>query len=341
MNKSLPVISVITIVKNNEELLPRAMDSVLAQSFTDFEHIIVNDGSTDGTKAIIEDYAEKDNRVKPKHMPQNVGRAMARNTGLDMAKGKYIFFLDADDYLPETSLIDLYEVAEMDNVDIVFGRFKAFDQQTGQMKDYHYTDDFINKELHKFRLDDHLDVIKNHSIIGRLYKRSLLEQHNIRFSTTRKNGEDVPFSFYTAFYASSMSMVPQKTIYYYSVGNFLATANESKLFDARDNLIETLEFSKEKGSEALIHMMQHKSANFAGNLGRAKVVFGIGEKFKAFLPSLVPLVTDIEDSVLKTLSPYHQNFVKSLIAGDFAKSFLLFTHKGKSKRHNQCAATRR
>jgi glycosyltransferase involved in cell wall biosynthesis len=95
MGKAAPAISVITIVKNNEELLPRAVDSVLAQSFADFEHIIVNDGSTDGTKAIIDAYAEKDQRVKPKHLFQNVGRGMARNAGMDTARGKYIFFLGA------------------------------------------------------------------------------------------------------------------------------------------------------------------------------------------------------------------------------------------------------
>lgn len=325
MNKSLPVISVITIVKNNEELLPRAVDSVLAQSFTDFEHIIVNDGSTDSTKAIIDDYAEKDNRVKPKHMSQNVGRAMARNKGLDTAKGKYIFFLDADDYLPEAAFMDLYEVAEMDNVDIVFGRFRAFDQLTGQMKAYHYSDDLINKELHKFRLDDHLAIVKNHSIIGRLYRRALLEKNKIRFSTVRKNGEDVVFAFYTAFYAATMSMIPAKIVYYYSIGNFLATANESKLLDAMDNLLETLQFSIKNGSDALIKEMQKKAASFAADLRRAKQVYGLGDEFKSFLPRLLPLIKDIPDDVLQSLPPYPQSFTHALLAADFDGAFSLYT----------------
>lgn len=327
MDQTAPAISVITIIKNNEGSLPRAVDSVLAQSFTDFEHIIVNDGSTDGTKAIIDDYAEKDNRVKPKHMPQNVGRAMARNTGLDTAKGKYIFFLDADDYLPETSFMDLYEVAEMDNVDIVFGRFKAFDQQTCQMKAYHYSDDFINKELHKFHLDDHLALVKNHSIIGRLYRRTMLERNKIRFSTIRKNGEDVAFAFYTAFYADTMSMVPDKIIYYYSIGNFLAAANESKLFDAQDNLLETLEFSLKNGSTALIKEMQRKTACFVGDLRRAQQVYGLNDTFKSYLSTLVPLVKDISEDVLNSLPPYPQGFARALLAADFEEAFSLFIKK--------------
>ena len=324
MDKTSPVISIITIVKNNQELLPRAVDSALAQSFSDLEHIIVNDGSTDQTTAIIDNYAEKDKRIKPKHMPHNVGRAMARNAGLDSAKGKYIFFLDSDDHLPKTSLMDLYRIAESDNVDIVYGRFKAFDQQTGQMKNYHYTDDIINKELHEFRLDDHLALVNNHSIIGRLYKREMLERNSIRFNTERKNGEDVTFAFYTAFFAESMSMVPSKIVYFYNIGNFLAKANESKIFDARDNVLETLKFSLENGSEALIHAMQKKAASFASDLRRTMQVYGLTDKLRKYLTTLVPLVKDISSEALHSLPPYPQCFVHALLGSDFAEAFSLF-----------------
>lgn len=328
MGQAVPAISVITIVKNNEDLLPRAIASVLRQIFTDFEFIIVNDGSTDGTQVIIDEYADKDKRVQPFHMTQNVGRASARNTGLDKAKGNYIFFLDSDDYLPETALMDLYNVAEKDNVDIVYAGIKAFDHTTMAWKPYHYTDDFINHEKHNFRLDEHPDLVNNHAIIGRLYRREFLENNHIRFSTIRKNGEDVAFAFYTACHASFMSMVPEKFVYYYSSGNFLATANESKLLDARDNLIETIGYAKENCSNEVIKKVQSKAAIFAGNLERAKVVFGISEKLQSFLPSLVPLVEGVTDDVLQTLPPYYQNFAKFLIAGDFTNALLLFEQKG-------------
>ena len=138
MGKARPAISVITIVKDNEELLPRAVDSVLGQSFTDFEHIIVNDGSTDNTRAIIEDYAGKDKRVKPKHLIQSVGRASARKEGMDAVRGRYVFFLDSDDYLPATALMDLYEEAEQNNADIVYGRIRTFEQSSGKVLPWHY-----------------------------------------------------------------------------------------------------------------------------------------------------------------------------------------------------------
>lgn len=324
MDQAAPVVSVITIVKNNEKLLPRAIASVLGQTCPDFEYILIDDGSTDTTKDIIDHNAANDKRLRPCHLERNAGRAAARNIGLDMARGRYIFFLDSDDFLPETALKNLYDPAEKDNVDIVYARIKAFEQSTMAWKPHHYTDDFINQERHHFRLDDYPALVNNHTIIGRLYRRKFLEDKHIRFSTTRKNGEDVAFAFYTAVHASSMSMIPQEIVYYYNVGNFLATANEAKLFDARDNIIETLEFARRNCSNGLIREVQAKAAIFAGNLERAKVVYGSGARLQAFLPSLLPLVAATPDEVLQALSPYHRDFAKCLITGDIPGALRLF-----------------
>jgi glycosyltransferase involved in cell wall biosynthesis len=324
MDQTVPAVSIITIVKNNEKLLPRAIASVLGQTFLDFEYILVNDGSTDDTRAIIDRFATKDKRVRPCHLDCNVGRAAARNFGLDKASGRYIFFLDSDDFLPETALKDLCETAEKDNVDIVYAGIKAFEQTTMAWKSHHYTDDFIHHERHIFRLDEYPELVNNHTIIGRLIRREFLEDKQIRFSTIRKNGEDVAFAFYTAFHASSMSMLPEKIVYYYNSGNFLATANESKLFDARDNIIETLEFAKKNCSNGLIREVQAKAALFAGNLERARVVYGSNAKLRSFLPSLLPLVNGIPEEVLLALPSYHRDFAKFLIAGDFSGALRLF-----------------
>jgi glycosyltransferase involved in cell wall biosynthesis len=328
MGNRAPAISVITIVKNEEELLPRAVHSVLAQSFADFEHIIVNDGSSDGTRAIIDDYAKKDQRVKPRHMPENMGRAMARNAGLDSAQGKYILFVDADDYLPETSLTDLYEVAEQDKADIVFAGVKAFDQTTRTWHQLHYTDYFINHERHKFRLDDYPELVRNHLITGRLYRRLFLIQNNIRFSTTRKNGEDVTFAFYTAFYADSMTMVPERKTYFYSIGNYLATANESKLADARDNMLETLEFALEHGSDTLKRTMRRKAAMFAANLTRVQKVYeGQQQKFLEYIQTLQPLVAGLPNDISSGLSPYEKRFIKAVTGHDFLGAYQAWEEK--------------
>jgi glycosyltransferase involved in cell wall biosynthesis len=327
MGNVSPAVSVITIVRNNQELLPRAVDSVLGQGFTDFEHIIVNDGSTDGTKACIDGYAEKDQRVKPLHMAQNAGRAMARQTGVDAARGEYITFLDSDDYMPETALDDLYKVAEQDNVEIVYGRIRSFDQASGTWLSGHYTDFFIAPERHNFRLEDNLDLVDDHSIIGRLYRREMLAANKIAFSSFRKNGEDLYFAFYTAFYAKSISTVPAKTVYFYNAGNYFASANEAKIFDARDNVLDILNFVLKNGSNNLKKRMLRKAAMFAADLYRAQNVYE--QKFREYLETLAPLVQYLPEDVVNDLPPYQRDFAKALIRRDFSEAYLIW------KQHNQ------
>ena len=97
MNKT-PIISIIVPVYNVEKYLKRCIDSILNQTFKDFELILVNDGSTDGCKEICNQYEKLDNRIKVIHK-ENGGLSSARNAGLDIAKGKYIGFVDSDDYI--------------------------------------------------------------------------------------------------------------------------------------------------------------------------------------------------------------------------------------------------
>jgi len=325
-----PAISVIIIVRNNEELLPRAIDSVLKQPFDYFELIIVNDGSTDGTKLIIDRYSEQDKRIKPKHLDRNTGRAMARNTGLDLAAGRYIFFLDSDDYLPETSLLDLFQIAEENHADIVYGGTRAFDRVTGKWRDFYYTDRIIDSERHNFRLTDHLELVDNHQVVGRLFRQDFLQRNNIRFSTARRNAEDVLFAFYSAYYAESLSMVPQKTVYFYSFGNQFENVDEAQLLDARDNVLETIEFTLVSGAEPLIKRMLQKGVVFAGNLYRAQKVYENDEnQFHAYLRSLSPFVRDVADDVLVSLPDFFQYFARALQAGDMKQANFLWSQKYK------------
>ena len=98
-------ISVIVPVYNVEKYLPRCIDSILNQTFTDFELILVDDGSTDNSGQICDTYAEKDSRVKVVHK-KNGGVSKARNVGLDNVLGKYITFCDSDNSIPIKSCIN-------------------------------------------------------------------------------------------------------------------------------------------------------------------------------------------------------------------------------------------
>ena len=103
-----PIISVIVPVYNVEPYLTRCLDSILVQTFSDFELLLVDDGSSDCCGAICDTYAQKDSRVRVYHQT-NAGVSHARNTGLDHARGQYVVFVDSDDYVLPGYLHSLYE----------------------------------------------------------------------------------------------------------------------------------------------------------------------------------------------------------------------------------------
>ncbi len=94
---SNPLISIIVPVYNTEKYLPKCIESILAQTYTDYELILVDDGSSDRCPGICDEYADKNSRIRVIHK-ENGGQSSARNSGLSIAKGKFVMFMDSDDY---------------------------------------------------------------------------------------------------------------------------------------------------------------------------------------------------------------------------------------------------
>ena len=156
------------------------MDSVLSQTYKDFEVLMVNDGSTDGSGAICQDFAERDSRFHY-FEKENGGLSDARNYGLDRAKGYYITFLDSDDFLFENYLEKLYQASRLSDSDILIGGYCRFDGSDF----YFYNDHFKSESLISFTsaqaiqvLDSMLDVpFLTFSIAcGKLFKRDLFNE---------------------------------------------------------------------------------------------------------------------------------------------------------------------
>lgn len=114
-----PTISVVIPVYNVEAYLRECVDSVLNQTMEDFEIILVDDGATDSSGRICDEYACKDARIRVIHR-ENGGLSAARNTGLDAASGEYVYFLDSDDYIAPDTLEKLLALAEKERADVVF-----------------------------------------------------------------------------------------------------------------------------------------------------------------------------------------------------------------------------
>ena len=113
------MVSVVIPVYNVEKYLAECVDSVLRQTYTDYEIILVDDGATDSSGQMCDDYAGKDVRIRVIHQP-NGGLSAARNTGLKAARGEYVYFLDSDDYIETCALEHLVAVADQEQADVVF-----------------------------------------------------------------------------------------------------------------------------------------------------------------------------------------------------------------------------
>jgi len=133
-------ISVIIPIFNMENYLAECIDSVTSQSLKEIEIICINDGSTDNTQNILDEYREKDDRIKA-FCQTNVGLSVARNEGIKYSTGKYLIYLDADDKLQEKALEELYFVAEKYKYDIVYFSAKVFTAEKGI--------DFIDNEMNR------------------------------------------------------------------------------------------------------------------------------------------------------------------------------------------------
>ena len=128
------MISIIIPVYNVKPYLDDCLQSVVGQDYTDFECILVDDGSTDGSSELCDQWVEKDTRIQVIHQT-NQGVSSARNRGLAQAKGEYISFIDSDDWLETDALETLYAAAKRDDLDIVlFGARAVFDQPAGEMR---------------------------------------------------------------------------------------------------------------------------------------------------------------------------------------------------------------
>jgi len=136
----IPAISVVIPVYNVEKYISACLDSVVNQTFTDIEIICVNDGSKDNSLKILEKYSSNDKRIKIINK-ENGGAASARNTGMENAAGKYIYFLDSDDYISLNALEILYNHAEKNNLDILYfsGDVEIADEESRKESPKYYT----------------------------------------------------------------------------------------------------------------------------------------------------------------------------------------------------------
>lgn len=185
------VASIIVPVYNVEQFLRDCIESVLCQDYPHWELLLVDDGSTDTSGKLCDEYSLKDQRIRAFHK-SNGGLSSARNLGLDNAEGKYVIFLDSDDYwLTDDCLGRLVRVAEDFDADVVRGEYKEVDEEGEELlvKDFSRKSDKALQVLSSSQFYKYIVDRENFSVLF-LFKRELLDS-NLRFDESRCFEEDV------------------------------------------------------------------------------------------------------------------------------------------------------
>lgn len=228
-----PFFSIIVPVYQAEQTLERCVRSVLHQEFVDFEIVLVNDGSTDGSTKICDALAATDMRIHVIHQ-QNSGVSAARNAGISAAQGEYLLFLDSDDALMPNALPVYWEASMESTMDVVIAGLSVTENE---------------KEIHKIGFDSNMQagnevweqICCNPAPFGyaggKLVRRSIVSENRITFNPNMKSQEDLDFFLSVYSFCRTFHMISDCLyVYYYAVSNRVPPvgdhlANQIKLLD--------------------------------------------------------------------------------------------------------------
>lgn len=223
----IPKISVIIPVYNVAKYLHCCIDSVLAQTFTDFELLLIDDGSKDNSGEICDEYARKDNRVRVFHK-ENEGVSVARNIGIGHSSGTYLMFLDSDDWLESSCLDYCLKSMKDDNLDFLqFGYARVTDDGNVLYKSSVSTQ-ILNRS--EFVKSDNFNVC----VWGALFRMSIIHKHCLAFKKGLKLGEDQLFLFDYLLHCNSCRRT--KTILYNYRWNASSACVLSRSSDCMDSI---------------------------------------------------------------------------------------------------------
>ena len=207
-----PKVSFIVPVYNTQEFLPRCLDSLLGQTYPDIEIIVVNDGSPDGSAAIIAEYARKDSRVRVVEKP-NGGLSSARNAGMDVARGDIIDFVDSDDYVEPNLAEFLVDMFTEEHPEIVvFGAdCEPADLASKRIKQ------LLSPEARVFESFDSALLFSSNAqpyVWRAAYSRELIEHETLRFAENVRFAEDIVFQFESYPLSAKTVLAPDKLYHY-------------------------------------------------------------------------------------------------------------------------------
>ncbi len=244
-----PKVSIIIPAYNAEKTVARMFDAVRAQTFENYEVVVIDDGSTDGTRNILEEYTQADSRIRVFHQ-KNAGVSAARNRGLDEATGDYVLFYDADDSVPENAVHDMYLAAREHLADLIIGRHRV--QLMNEVYD-------AKSSTQLSKLSDipkhHPALCRNFSLCNKMFRRTVITEHHLRFKDT-KHAEDGLFLFEFIRLADKLSGCPAHVYTYikrpfWESSSLSQQASSDSFLHARENILTIADILEEEAEEAL------------------------------------------------------------------------------------------
>lgn len=276
-------VSIIIPCYNQGQYLPEALQSILEQTYQNWECIIVNDGSTDNTEQVAQEWLEKDARFKYAYK-ENVGLSSARNTGLDFAKGDFIQFLDSDDFLaPEKLILSVESFQENYTIDVVITDYNIFNSRDLQNNRPFY--EISNIHFNFETIVNNWDIDFTIPIHCALFKRSSIG--NLRFNENLKAKED--WLFWIQFFkkSSNVTFIHQQLVSYRKHDNSMTQS--AKYMQESQSLILVLikeELSSEEYEIFLLKRLKfYKERYFENALKYSKLNNSLTYRFALKLKS--------------------------------------------------------
>ena len=235
-----PFFSIIVPVYNSEKYLNRCIKSILNQTFNDYELILIDDGSEDGSINICKEYSSHDNRIKLIVHPQNLGVVAARDSGLKASTGKYVTWVDSDDYVDPCRLEKIYNEIQITSADIVItGYIHEFsDGRKKPFKDVYFGqlitgNDYENLKPHLFEFNNKTGMRNIHTILwNKAFKRKLLMLTYQRIPNSIVIGDDTPRTYTAMLAADSASFIEDFSYHYMeNPGQLMKSGYRSDYFE--------------------------------------------------------------------------------------------------------------
>lgn len=222
------LVSIIIPVYQAEKYLMNCIASVKQQKYTKIEILLIDDGSTDSSLSICKKFAAEDPRVTLFHQ-ENRGAASARNKGLDYAKGKYIIFLDSDDYLDKNAIVEMHGQMINTCADLCICGF-SYKRLTGESKHVQCVNENCSYPINIFKSNFFWNLYDKTILFNigtKLYRRDIIESNNIRFSENMIVYEDIKFCLNYLEYIERVSLC-KYTFYHYNLLNINSVTHQYK-----------------------------------------------------------------------------------------------------------------